>query len=1684
MSTQQDIYAAGSKNRPPMLNKENYVPWSLRLLCYAKSRLNGKLIYNFIMNDPYVKRMIPEPGDADREVPVNPTFHEQTDDELTKKELKQIETDDQAIHTILLGLPKDIYAVVDSSDLDEIEEVNANCILMANLQPASTLGTQTDDAPVYDSDGLAKIIMVNIIPPDHVDGVPVVEPNQHDDVPVVPEPVLVDEDEDPKEEEFEVEEEPQEEEDDMESEPEDVIGVEDTIESEDETVPASVHEVGESSTATFLREDNDGLMLGLMRRDINSLFGRMASLSRRLCDRETAHALVEKKEKQRTSIMELEEARFSNTFLHMQNERVERDLYWTRVRAHEFYQEMICSGFVFKERLNEAIDIPVKDEKSLSSEPRGSPSDSIMPPKSAPLTQAVVRRMIKESVDAAIAAEQARHANAGNDARGSGPGGKDVVPVVRECTFAGFMKCNPTIFHGIEEAVELRRWFEKTKIVFGISEFAEDKKETVNQMSWIEMKQLMTAEFYPVDEIQLMEYGLWNMKFKEYNIVAYTQRFNELALMCPRMVEPERVKVNAYIRGLTENIKGEVTSSKPTNLNEAVRMARDDLIACLNKALAFLIAVASLRGDKDKVILVLGIRVMLLDLGETMQVDRQGLLNATTIKEKAMLAKAQEARQILDEEKLAFLVNPGVPGGQAIQTIILNNATFQTEDLDTLSEDFGKRFTPQQEMDVEQAFWLCISNPTSKPSDASPVTIEAPKELPKVSLVNESLKKLKFHLAKFDNVVKIRTTPDAHTECECGFEHTKAVFNNEIIPFVKSLKDIFNVFDRDLLNEIMKVFKEQFDSIKRICVHTKEQSDSLIDELNLKSTENEDLKAQIQDKVDVTPKNKAKKVRFAKPLTSSSNIKHVESSTTSDSNTPMLSPTGLKSSTSNCGSNPSGNKKNDRLSQTPSRNMKNTVEAQPRNVNKKNCVVEPIHNVDVKQLQLNANFELICATCKKSMFDDVHDMCLLDLVKNVNIRRTFTIVSNSCPLTRITSANVVPPKKTTSHSVESQKPELKVYRRKLKDVKNIGSSKKAKIVDSKNANHSEPNHTWGTNATDIPSSVSLVMTGCPDCSLVSGLRKSKKSSHQPKAEDTNQEKLYILHMDLCGPMRVRYGAEFVNQTLREFYENVGISYQTFVARTPQQNSVVKRQNQTLLEAARTMLIFSKASLFLWAEAINTACYTQNRLIIRRRYNKTPYELMQDKKPDVSFFHVFGVLCYPTNDNDDLGKLDAKADIVLVVDAPRVADLAISPMSTLIDQDASSSIEPKNFKQAMTEPSWIDAMQEEIYEFERLETLMEIKAAKPKAKRVTIQELSEFRTTSPSQPSQPPQAKDKGKGIMVEHKKPLKKKDQTALDEEVARKLKAKMKAEMKEEETIAREKNEANIALSIEERSKLLAELIEYKRKYFAAKRAEEIRNKPPIKAQEKSLMCTYMKNIEGYKQKDFKGRSFDAIKKMFDNVYKRVNTFMDMNTEIVEERLKKNKAEVTEGSFKRAGDEIEQESAKRQRLEKEDDITELKRCLEIVSEDDDDVTNEATPLSSKSPTIVDYKIYREGKKSYFKIIKTRFEKTKPVDDMDNLLFQTLRTMFEHHVEDNIWKYQQGSVKVLHWKLFDSCGVHCITTKNMVYYLLVEKMYLFTNNVLHQIWNDVRLQVDYEVDMAYALLRLIRKRINEGYIHA
>nr|GEZ19723.1 retrovirus-related Pol polyprotein from transposon TNT 1-94 [Tanacetum cinerariifolium] len=362
---------------------------------------------------------------------------------------------------------------------------------------------------------------------------------------------------------------------------------------------------------------------------------------------------------------------------------------------------------------------------------------------------------------------------------------------------------------------------------------------------------------------------------------------------------------------------------------------------------------------------------------------------------------------------------------------------------------------------------------------------------------------------------------------------------------------------------------------------------------------------------------------------------------------------------------------------------------------------------------------------------------------------------------------------------------------------------------------------------------------CSACAM----GKSKKQSHQTKSEGTNQEKLYLLHMDLCGSMRVASinGKKYILVIVDDYSR---FTWVKFLASKDEAPDFIIKRDRTLVEAARTMLIFTQAPLFLWAEEIATACYTKNLSIIRRRHGKTPYELLHARKPDLSYLYVFGALCYPNNDRPGLqcmtpttassglvpkpipqqpcipplrddwdrlfqpmfdeyyNPLTIDVSLVPVTTAPRAIDLADSPVSTSINQDAPStsipssqehehspiisqgfeeslktphfhdeplheslhedstsqgsssnvrpihtlfeslgrwtkdhpieniikdhsrsvstrkklqtdamwcyfdafltSIEPNNFKQAMTESSWIDAMQEEIHEFKRLQ----------------------------------------------------------------------------------------------------------------------------------------------------------------------------------------------------------------------------------------------------------------------------------------------------------------------------------------------------------------------------------------------
>nr|GEW40847.1 retrovirus-related Pol polyprotein from transposon TNT 1-94 [Tanacetum cinerariifolium] len=335
---------------------------------------------------------------------------------------------------------------------------------------------------------------------------------------------------------------------------------------------------------------------------------------------------------------------------------------------------------------------------------------------------------------------------------------------------------------------------------------------------------------------------------------------------------------------------------------------------------------------------------------------------------------------------------------------------------------------------------------------------------------------------------------------------------------------------------------------------------------------------------------------------------------------------------------------------------------------------------------------------------------------------------------------------------------------------------------------------------------------CSSCDL----SKAKRSSFKSKAVPSSKGRLNLLHMDLCGPMRVasingkkyilvivndysRYtwtlfllitvrtdkGTEFLNKTLNAFFKEEGIVHQTSTAQTPEQNGIVERWNRTLVEAARMMLSALQLLLFFWAEAIATACFTQNRSIIISTHGKTPYHIINDRKPSIKHLYIFGCIYYITRDGKNLDKMKEKEDQCILVgystqskgyrvynkrtrmivesihdcfdeiketsvanntsglipqrqkasdygnpdpvpqrqdvyssadeDVPsqQELDMLFGPLPVQTRRQLAtdpkmymyaltvSTAEPKNIKEAMVDSAWIEAMQEELHQFNRL-----------------------------------------------------------------------------------------------------------------------------------------------------------------------------------------------------------------------------------------------------------------------------------------------------------------------------------------------------------------------------------------------
>nr|GEX11961.1 hypothetical protein [Tanacetum cinerariifolium] len=320
----------------------------------------------------------------------------------------------------------------------------------------------------------------------------------------------------------------------------------------------------------------------------------------------------------------------------------------------------------------------------------------------------------------------------------------------------------------------------------------------------------------------------------------------------------------------------------------------------------------------------------------------------------------------------------------------------------------------------------------------------------------------------------------------------------------------------------------------------------------------------------------------------------------------------------------------------------------------------------------------------------------------------------------------------------------------------------------------------------------------------------------------------------------------------------------------------------------------------------------------------------------------------------------------------------------------------------------------------------------------------------------PKSKDKGKGILVEEPKPLKKQAQIEQDKAYARELKAELIKNINWDDVID----------------------------------------------QARKNMMVYLKNMAGFKMEFVRGMSYDAIRPIFEKHFNSVVGFLEKSEAKLEEEASR--------ALKRKTKSLEQQEAKKQKLDEE--VEEMKKHIQTMLNNDDDVYTEATPLDLKVPN----QIYTEHNKPYYKIIRAdgtcqlflsflsllrnfsredlemlwkivqaRFAFSKPKNFSDDFLLNTLKAMFKKpNVEAHIWKNQRGSyglAKVKSWKLLESYGVHIITFITTQMILLVERRYPLTRFILDQMLNNVRLEVKEESEVSLELLRFVRRQQQEGY---
>nr|GEU76245.1 retrovirus-related Pol polyprotein from transposon TNT 1-94 [Tanacetum cinerariifolium] len=545
--------------------------------------------------------------------------------------------------------------------------------------------------------------------------------------------------------------------------------------------------------------------------------------------------------------------------------------------------------------------------------------------------------------------------------------------------------------------------------------------------------------------------------------------------------------------------------------------------------------------------------LMILDVQAPSTAEQSTILTQsdTEITKETLLLTEESRSKMLDKQNDPKMAEKKVIT-KPIDYVVLNQ----------LSKDFETRFAPQTELSAEQVFWSRYSVQHEEPNlSISTTIVEVPKELPKVSLVNSSLTKLKFHLASFDMVVKERTTATAIIKVS-----SKGHSNSEIERETQSLSG--DVKERKVKREI--------EEIKTLNIELDQRVTKLVAKNeHFKQT----YKKLLQEKVLVITilKESLSKLKGKDVVNEAVPLHSIDPELLKIDVAPLaLKLLNLLSSASR--SKFQDNTKNDKIQRTPRKAKKNKLEEHLWTVRpslNKKSIVDIKATLSVTNSMSNVNSDLKCASCNGYLFYDNHDACVVVYINSMNasiksksvkkpvnrriwqhtgkmfttvghIRKptgqTFTLVGAVCPLTRLATTTIVPPMEPIRIASNTNKPVITlVYSRKSKATNKRVPVSNSMMTKSLVANKMEPNNSWGSSSSNVPSSViksrlSKLFSGiwtsglvrvipklkfekdylCSACAMV----KSLKKSYKPKSEDTNQEKHYLLHMDLCGPMRV------------------------------------------------------------------------------------------------------------------------------------------------------------------------------------------------------------------------------------------------------------------------------------------------------------------------------------------------------------------------------------------------------------------------------------------------------------------------------------------------------------------------------------------------------------------------------------